>query len=64
MASTIYETDATREIATVPPVAVEKTDISDPMRIARYCALEECLGLIFGIMTAGYIVSSLAGLRP
>jgi hypothetical protein len=61
MAATINETQA---IDAVPPIAVEETEVSDATRIARYCTLEELPGLIFGVMTVGYIVLSLAGLAP
>ena len=54
----------TRVIDAVPPMAVEETQVSDATRIARYCTLEELPGLIFGVMTVGYIVLSLAGLAP
>lgn len=59
MAATISQT---RTIDTAPPVALEETEVSDAMRIARYCTLEELPGLIFGVMTVGYIVLSLTGL--
>ncbi len=61
MAATI---NGTRAIEAAPPRAVEKTEVSDAMRIARYCTLEELPGLIFGVMTVGYIVLSLTGLSP
>ena len=61
MAATINET---RAIDEVPPVGVEETEVSDATRIARYSTLEELPGLIFGVMTVGYIVLSLAGLAP
>ncbi len=61
MAATINQT---RAIDAVPPMAVEETEVSDATRIARYCALEELPGLIFGVMTVAYIVLSLAGLAP
>lgn len=32
------------------------------MLTARYCTLEESLGVIFGALTVGYIVMSFAGL--
>lgn len=46
------------------PVTVEQTEVSDGMRIARYSALDELPGLIFGILTVVYIVLSLSGLAP
>jgi hypothetical protein len=59
MSATINET---RAIEAAQLVAVEENEISDATRIARYCALEELIGLSFGVMTVGYIVLSLAGL--
>lgn len=32
------------------------------LRLARYCTLEEVVGLAFGVMTVLYIVTSLASL--
>jgi hypothetical protein len=40
----------------------EQAEVSEGLQIARYCVLEELPGLIFGILTAAYIVLSLAGL--
>jgi hypothetical protein len=59
MAATINET---RVIERAPSIAVEETEVSEAKQIARYCTLEESLGLIFGVLTVGYIVMSLAGL--
>ena len=59
MAATINETGI---IEAAPPIAVEETEVSEAMQTARYCTLEESLGLIFGALTVGYIVMSLAGL--
>jgi hypothetical protein len=61
MAATI---NGTRTIDTAAPVALQESEVSDATRIARYCTLEELPGLIFGVMTVGYIVLSLAGLKP
>jgi hypothetical protein len=41
---------------------VEQAEVSDGLRLARYCALEELPGLIFGVVTVVYIVMSLAQL--
>jgi len=41
---------------------IDATELSEGLRFARYCQLEELPGLVFGIMTVMYIVSSLAGL--
>jgi hypothetical protein len=59
MAATI---NGTGIVEAVPPVAVEETEVSEAMQTARNCMLEESLGLIFGVLTVGYIVMSLAGL--
>ena len=50
----------TRVIGT--SATVEQTEPSEGLRIARFCALEESLGLVFGVMTVGWIVMSLAKL--
>ena len=42
--------------------SAELAAVSAATRLARYCALDEVPGLIFGIMTAVYIIHSLAGL--
>ena len=47
MAATINETGV---IDGAPPIAVE-TEVSEAMQTARYCTLEESLGLIFGALT-------------
>jgi hypothetical protein len=57
MASTINE-----RLVIKTPATVEETNVSEGLRIARYCALEELPGLIFGVMTLAYIVLSLARL--
>ena len=59
MASTTNE-------ARVLPIeeTIEQSEVSDAMRLARYCALDELPGLVFGVMTVAYIVLSLAGLVP
>lgn len=41
---------------------VEQTEVSDGMRLARYCILDEMSGLVFGVMTVAWIVLSLIGL--
>ena len=56
--------NATRVVETAPQIAVEGTEVSEAMQTARHCMLEESLGLIFGVLTVGYIVLSLAGLAP
>lgn len=53
MASTLNE----QAIST--QTTAEHAEVSDGMRLARYCELDELPGLIFGIMTIGYIVLSL-----
>jgi hypothetical protein len=58
MAATINETRVIEHLQ----AAVEQTEVSDATQIARFCMLEELPGLIFGVMTVGYIVLSLVGL--
>ena len=41
---------------------VEATPASDGTRLAQYNMLNEMPGVIFGILTVGYIVSSLVAL--
>jgi hypothetical protein len=57
MFSTLNETQAMET-----PSTLEKTEMTDGVRFARYLALEELPGLIFGLMTVAYVVLSL--LRP
>jgi hypothetical protein len=57
MFSTFNETQAMET-----PSTLEQTEMTDGVRFARYLALEELPGLIFGLMTVAYIVLSL--LRP
>jgi hypothetical protein len=57
MASTMNE-----QVLISTPATVEQTEVSEGLRIARYRALEEFLGLVFGVMTIGYIVMSFAKL--
>ncbi len=63
MVSTLNEA---RAIST--SVAVEQTevstDVAEGLRLARFCALEESVGLVFGVMTVTYIVLSQGGLAP
>jgi hypothetical protein len=58
MASTLNDTRAA--ISTL--ANVELIEPSEGLRIARFCALEEFLGLVFGVLTVGWIVISLARL--
>jgi len=44
------------------PSTVEQTEMSDGVRFARYRMLEELPGLVFGLMTVVYLVTSLARL--
>jgi hypothetical protein len=44
------------------PIAVEKAEPHEGLRIARYCTLEELPALVFGVMTVAYIILSLAKL--
>jgi hypothetical protein len=57
MASTINE-----QLVISVPVKVEQTEALEGLPIARYRALEELPGLLFGIMTVAYIVTSFAKL--
>jgi hypothetical protein len=57
MASTMNE-----QVLISTPAVVEQTEISEGLRIARYRALEELPGLVFGVMTIGYLVMSFARL--
>ena len=57
MASTMNE-----QVLISTPAVVEQTEISEGLRIARYRALEEFPGLVFGVMTIGYLVMSFAKL--
>jgi hypothetical protein len=57
MATTINDARAIGVVATV-----EQTEVSDGMRLARYCTLDEMSGLVFGVLTLMWIVMSLTGL--
>jgi len=57
MASTI---DEQLEVST--QATKEQAEVTEGFRIARYRALEELAGLIFGVMTVVYIVMSLGKL--
>ena len=57
MASTINE-----QLVISTPATVEQAEVSEGLRIARYRALEELPGLVFGVMTLAYIVMSFAQL--
>ena len=46
------------------PTTTEQSEASEGMRFAHYCALEEMVGLVFGVMTVAYILMSLSGLAP
>lgn len=37
-------------------------EISDGVRLAQACIIEEILGMVFGSITLWYLVSSIAGL--
>jgi len=45
-------------VSRIKPIAEDK-EISDGARLAQYSLLDEIPGLIFGLMTVVYIVSSL-----
>lgn len=57
MASMVNDTRAMGTSTTL-----KQTELSEGMRFTRYCALEEMVGLVFGVMTVAYILMSLAGL--
>ena len=57
MASMLNDAQAISTVATV-----RQTEVSDGMRLARYCILDEMPGLVFGIVTVAYIALSLIGL--
>jgi hypothetical protein len=57
MLSTLNETQVIET-----PSTLEQTEMSDGVRLARYLALEELPGLIFGFMTVTYVVLSLVRL--
>jgi hypothetical protein len=57
MASTIDE-----QLVISTPTTVEQAEVTEGLRIARYRALEELPGLIFGVMTVVYIIMSFAKL--
>jgi hypothetical protein len=40
----------------------EQATPSEGVRLARVCVLDEVPGLVFGLVTLGYLVQSLAGL--
>jgi len=42
------------------PTTVEQIEV-EGIRFVRYCALEEIVGLVFGALTAVYIVLSVGG---
>ncbi len=44
------------------PKAIGPSEVSEGLRIAHNCALDELPGLAFGILTAAYVVLALAGL--
>ena len=58
MATTLNDA---RTIGTVA-ATVEQTEVSDGLRLARYCILDEMSGLVFGVLTVAWIVLSLIGL--
>jgi len=56
-------------VVSAPQVTVEHTeftsdDVTEGLRLAHYCALEEFVGLAFCVITVAYIVMSFAGLKP
>jgi hypothetical protein len=57
MATTVNDARAVGTVATV-----EKTEVSNGMRLARYCILDEMSGLVYAVLTLTWIVLSLTGL--
>ena len=57
MATTVNDARTIGAVATV-----EQTEVSDGLRLARYCILDEMSGLVFGVLTVTWIVLSLTGL--
>jgi len=57
MATTVNNARAVRAVATV-----EKTAVSDGMRLARYCTLDEMSGLVYAVLALTWIVTLLTGL--
>jgi hypothetical protein len=51
-----------QQLAISTPATAEQAEVFEGLRIARYRALEEFPGLVFGVMTVAYIVLSLAKL--
>jgi hypothetical protein len=58
MGSTINDTRAMDV-----PTPIEQAETSEGLRLARLYWLEEAIGLVFGLLTVGYILLSLAGLN-
>ena len=57
MATTVNDARAIGAVQTV-----EQTEVSDGMRFARYCTLDEMSGLVYAVLTLTWIVLSLTGL--
>jgi hypothetical protein len=57
MDSTIHE-----QLVISAPATIEQAEVFEGLRIARYRSLEEFPGLVFGVMTVAYIVTSFAKL--
>ncbi|HYK66256.1 MAG TPA: hypothetical protein VEY94_15050 [Patescibacteria group bacterium] len=56
MALTVNDARAIGAVATV-----EKTEVSDGLRLARYCTLDEMSGLVYAVLTLTWIALSLIG---
>lgn len=57
MALTLNDARAIGSVATV-----EQTEVSNGLRLARYCTLDEMSGLVYAVLTVIWIALSLAGL--
>ena len=53
---------ASNQLVISTPATIEQAEVFEGLRFARYHALEEFPGLVFGVMTVAYIVLSLAKL--
>lgn len=57
MALTVNDARAIGAAATV-----EQAEVSDGLRLARYCTLDEMSGLVYAVLTLTWIALSLIGL--
>jgi hypothetical protein len=50
--------------AITTPTTVGPAEITEGIRLARYCELEETVGLVYGVITVAYVLTLLTGLAP